>query len=127
MAAAPAADNTGTDRRASKSSNRGLPHLGAARPDSGGQGNPPQFPCPGSLGSIVGSFETGLRVQAGEVIARLDPRPFDCRVRTSELNLASAKANQKEFSARLAAVETELRQAEAQANCAKLNFVYKDC
>ena len=73
------------------------------------------FPVPGRLDQLSDRLKTGLRVQAGEVIARLDPRPFDRRVRTSELNLASAKANQKEFSARLAAAETELRQAEAQA------------
>ena len=72
------------------------------------------FPVPGRLDQLSERLKTGLRVQAGEVIARLDPRPFERRVRTSELNLASAKANKKEFSARLTAAEMELRQAEAQ-------------
>ena len=72
------------------------------------------FPVPGRLDQLSDRLKTGLRVQSGEIIARLDPRPFERRARTSELNLASAKANKNEFTARLEAAKIELRQAEAQ-------------
>lgn len=72
------------------------------------------FPVSGRLDQLSERLKTGLRVEEGEPIAQLDARVFERALRTQQLNLASAKANLKEFEARLAAARTEVNQAQVQ-------------
>ena len=76
----------------------------------------------GNVKYIFADFNS--RVQAGQVLAQIDPAPFQAAVTTAMGNLAAAKANLANLKASLVAMHAEVATDEANAQKAQANLDY---
>ncbi|HVB34831.1 MAG TPA: efflux RND transporter periplasmic adaptor subunit [Patescibacteria group bacterium] len=76
----------------------------------------------GNVKYIFADFNT--RVQAGQVLAQIDPAPFQAAVMTAQGNLAAAKANLANLQASLNAAKAAVQADEANAQKAQANLEY---
>lgn len=76
----------------------------------------------GNVKYIFADFNT--HVAAGQVLAQIDPAPFQAAVETAEGNLAAARANLQNLEASLVGIQAAVASDEANAQKAKANLEY---